>query len=102
MEHRCHKRRGISLQVSVRAPARVETAGTVHNISTDGAFMRLERGSLAPGTPLRISLLISRLHAPWEVSAMVIHSRGNGIGVMFASPLPERLAHALPWLPETA
>ena len=83
MEHRLHPRARLRVPVIVRRRDEAVAIGQIRDMSADGAFIAVnpDHRGIGVGTLVKLELLLGRRRA--RASAVVVHRREDGIGVMF-------------------
>lgn len=84
MNKRWNDRKPVSLELVINYPALGLLRGKAVNISHDGMFIETVATSLCNHANIELTLnLPDSTDAPAQIQAIIIHSRNNGIGIMF-------------------
>lgn len=86
-ERRYCARHPLSLQVQVLYGKRRFCSARVRSLSVQGMSLTLRNLTLPAGTLVELEL--DGLGREWLVEAVVVHSEGADVGVMFREPQPE-------------
>lgn len=78
LEHRCGKRKPLSLDVVIRGRDGLPLQGRMSDISRDGMFIRLGSHTVSPSTMVEIEVSHCGCLRGW-----VVHTGDEGVGIMF-------------------
>lgn len=92
MEHRYAQRKSVELRVWLTGSRFENRPARVRNLSLDGVFIETFRDSLPAGSFVSISVPPGHAGAQRGccLGALVVHSKGNGAGLMFSASRSER------------
>lgn len=92
MEHRYAQRKSVELKVWLTGSRFEKRPARVRNLSLDGVFIETFKDSLPTGSFVSISVPPGHAGAQRDccLGALVVHSKGNGAGLMFSASRSER------------
>lgn len=92
MEHRYARRKSVELRVWLTGARFENRPARARNLSLDGVFIETFKDSLPAGSFVSISVPPGQAGARRGccLGALVVHSKGNGAGLMFSASRSER------------
>lgn len=90
MEHRYAQRKAVELKVWLSGARFENRPARVRNLSLDGVFIETFKDSLPTGSFVSITVDYAGTQRGCCLGALVVHSKGNGAGLMFSASQSER------------
>lgn len=90
VERRYSVRMEVEFDVDIRYRDHRAFPACAANLSAEGIYLRTRRMRIPTGT--LVQLEFRTLQREWTIDALVVHTNGRGLGVMFREALPELVA----------
>lgn len=98
MEHRCSIRKPLELQVLLYKHGLPVQSGTTRNLGLGGVFVEAEAWQWRKHETLEVEFLAVDSSPVMRVTAVVVHLRDGGAGLMFDALEVEQLRQLRTWL----
>ena len=89
MEHRYAQRKTVELKVWLSGARFENRPARVRNLSLDGVFIETFKDSLPAGSFVSVTMGYAGARRGCCLGALVVHSNGNGAGLMFSASQSE-------------